>query len=203
MYNLDTLTQETNLRKVWPNEAKDFTPWLAEHLEYIGNILEMDLELVETESKVGGYSADILAKTEDSESDTESYVVIENQLEDSNHDHLGKLITYASGKKAKAIVWVVKTAREEHREAIKWLNDNTNSELGFYLLEIELWHIGNSKLAPKFNVVERPNEWAKVVKTSNDVSDTKVLQLEFWQAFIDYASKTSFAKSFRMPSGIA
>ena len=200
MYNLDTLTQETNLRKVWPNEAKDFTPWLAEHLEYIGNILEMDLELVETESKVGGYSADILAKAENSESDTESYIVIENQLEDSNHDHLGKLITYASGKKAKAIVWVVKTAREEHREAIKWLNDNTNSELGFYLLEIELWHIGNSKLAPKFNVVERPNEWAKVVKTSNDVSDTKVLQLEFWQAFIDYASKTSFAKSFRMPS---
>ena len=200
MYNLDTLTQETNLRKVWPNEAKDFTPWLAEHLEYIGNILEMDLELVEKESKVGGYSADILAKAEDSESDTESYVVIENQLEDSNHDHLGKLITYASGKRAKAIVWVVKTAREEHREAIKWLNDNTNSELGFYLLEIELWHIGNSKLAPKFNVVERPNEWAKVVKTSNDVSDTKVLQLEFWQAFIDYASKTSFAKFFRMPS---
>lgn len=200
MYNLDTLTQETNLRKVWPNEAKDFTPWLAEHLEYIGNILEMDLELVETESKVGGYSADILAKAENSESDTESYIVIENQLEDSNHDHLGKLITYASGKKAKAIVWVVKTAREEHREAIKWLNDNTNSELSFYLLEIELWHIGNSKLAPKFNVVERPNEWAKVVKTSNDVSDTKVLQLEFWQAFIDYASKTSFAKSFRMPS---
>lgn len=200
MYNLDTLTQETNLRKVWPNEAKDFTPWLAEHLEYIGNILEMDLELVETESKVGGYSADILAKAENSESDTESYIVIENQLEDSNHDHLGKLITYASGKKAKAIVWVVKTAREEHREAIKWLNDNTNSELSFYLFEIELWHIGNSKLAPKFNVVERPNEWAKVVKTSNDVSDTKVLQLEFWQAFIDYASKTSFAKSFRMPS---
>ncbi|MDE6268396.1 MAG: DUF4268 domain-containing protein [Muribaculaceae bacterium] len=200
MYNLDTLTQETNLRKVWPNEAKDFTPWLAEHLEYIGNILEMDLELVEKESKVGGYSADILAKAENSESDTESYVVIENQLEDSNHDHLGKLITYASGKKAKAIVWVVKTAREEHREAIKWLNDNTNSELSFYLLEIELWHIGNSKLAPKFNVVERPNEWAKVVKTSNDVSDTTVLQLEFWQAFIDYASKTSFAKSFRMPS---
>ena len=165
MYNLDTLTQEPNLRKAWPNEAKDFTPWLASHLEYIGNILEMDLELVEKESKVGGYSADILAKVADAEDDSESYVVIENQLEDSNHDHLGKLITYASGKKAKAIVWVVKKARDEHREAIKWLNDNTTSELGFYLLEIELWHIGTSKLAPKFNVVERPNEWAKVVKS--------------------------------------
>ena len=101
MYNLDTLTQEPNLRKAWPNEAKDFTPWLASHLEYIGNILEMDLELVEKESKVGGYSADILAKVADAEDDSESYVVIENQLEDSNHDHLGKLITYASGKKQK------------------------------------------------------------------------------------------------------
>lgn len=90
MYNLDTLTQEPNLRKAWPNEAKDFTPWLASHLEYIGNILEMDLELVEKESKVGGYSADILAKVADTEDDSESYVVIENQLEDSNHDHLGK-----------------------------------------------------------------------------------------------------------------
>ena len=182
MYNLDTLTQETNLRKAWPNEAKDFTPWLADHLEYIGNILEMDLELIEKESKVGGYSADILAKVADAEDDSESYVVIENQLEDSNHDHLGKLITYASGKKAKAIVWVVKKARDEHREAIKWLNENTTSELGFYLLEIELWHIGSSKLAPKFNVVERPNEWAKIVKSSAEVSDT------------------SFTKSFRLPS---
>jgi hypothetical protein len=200
MYNLDTLTQEPNLRKAWPNEAKDFTPWLASHLEYIGNILEMDLELVEKESKVGGYSADILAKVADTEDDSESYVVIENQLEDSNHDHLGKLITYASGKKAKAIVWVVKKARDEHREAIKWLNENTTSELGFYLLEIELWHIGSSKLAPKFNVVERPNEWAKVVKSTTEVSDTKVLQLEFWQAFIDYAGKSNFTKSFRLPS---
>lgn len=200
MYNLDTLTQETNLRKAWPNEAKDFTPWLADHLEYIGNILEMDLELIEKESKVGGYSADILAKVADAEDDSESYVVIENQLEDSNHDHLGKLITYALGKKAKAIVWVVKKARDEHREAIKWLNENTTSELGFYLLEIELWHIGSSKLAPKFNVVERPNEWAKIVKSSAEVSDTKVQQLEFWQAFIDYAGNTSFTKSFRLPS---
>lgn len=72
--------------------------------------------------------------------------------------------------------------------------------MAFYLLEIELWHIGTSKLAPKFNVVERPNEWAKVVKSTTEVSDTKVLQLEFWQAFIDYAGKTSFIKSFSLPS---
>lgn len=101
---LKTLKQEHNLRKAWPNEASDFTPWLADNLSYIGDILGMELELIEKESKVGGYSADILAK----EADTENYVIIENQLEDSNHCHLGQLITYASGKNAKAIVWVVK-----------------------------------------------------------------------------------------------
>lgn len=196
MYTLDSLKQEYNLRKAWPNEAKDFTPWLAEHLDLLGNILEMDIEFVEKESKVGGYSADILAK----EIDTENYVVIENQLEDSNHDHLGKLITYASGKNAKTIVWVVKKARDEHREAIEWLNENTGPQIGFYLLEIELWQIGNSKLAPKFNIVERPNEWAKTVKPSANISDTQILQIEFWQAFIDYASKTDFTKTFRLRS---
>lgn len=199
MYNLDSLKQEYNLRKAWPNEAKDFTPWLSEHLDLIGNIIEMDIVLVEKESKVGGYSADILAK----EIDTDNYVVIENQLEDSNHDHLGKLITYASGKNAKAIVWVVKKARDEHRKAIEWLNENTGPQIGFYLLELELWQIGNSKLAPKFNIVERPNEWAKTIKPSANVSDTQVLQIEFWQAFIDYASKTNFTKSFRLRSAHA
>lgn len=195
MIHLETLTQEHNLRKAWPNEAKDFTPWLAEHLEYIGDILGMDLELIEKESKVGGYSADILAK----EADTENPVIIENQLEDSNHCHLGQLITYASGKNAKAIVWIVKKAREEHRNAIDWLNENTGSHLGFYLLEIELWYIGDSsKLAPKFNIVEQPNEWAKTIKSSANTSDTQVLQLDFWQAFNDYAKATDFVKFFKL-----
>lgn len=195
MLNLETLTQEHNLRKAWPNEASDFTPWLADNLDYIGDILGIDLELIEIESKVGGYSADILAK----ESDTENYIIIENQLEDSNHCHLGQLITYASGKNAKAIVWVVKKAREEHRNAIDWLNENTGTHLGFYLLEIELWYIGDaSKLAPKFNVVEQPNEWAKTIKPSSDASSTQVLQLEFWQAFNDFAKATNFIKAFKL-----
>ena len=195
MYSLETLTQEHNLRRAWPKEAYDFTPWLAEHLDYIGDILGMDLELVEKESKVGGYSADILAK----ESDTDNYVIIENQLEDSNQCHLGQLITYASGKNAKAIVWVVKKAREEHRNAIDWLNENTGSHLGFYLLEIELWYIGDpTKLAPKFNVVEQPNEWAKTIKLSSNISDTHVLQLDFWQAFNDFAKATNFTKHLKL-----
>lgn len=192
MIDLETLSQETNLRKVWAKEDKDFTPWLAENLNYVGGILEMDLELVERESKVGGFSADILAKV----SETDKYVVIENQLEDSNHDHLGKLLTYASGKNAVSAVWIVKKARDEHRQAIEWLNENTVPQIGFYLLEIELWQIGNSKLAPKFNVVVRPNEWAKAHKPSSDASDIQVAQIEYWQAFNDYVRNKTFAKPF-------
>lgn len=192
---LETLKQEHNLHKAWPNEAYDFTPWLADNLSYIGDILGMELELIEKESKVGGYSADILAK----ETDTENYVIIENQLEDSNHCHLGQLITYASGKNAKAIVWVVKKAREEHRNAIDWLNENTGSDLGFYLLEIELWYIDDqTKLAPKFNVVEQPNGWAKTIKPASNATDTQILQLDFWQAFNEYAKNTDFVKWFRL-----
>lgn len=194
MTKLETLKQEHDLRKAWKNEAKDFTPWLADNLYYIADILDMDLELVETESKVGTFSADILAK----DSESERYVVIENQLDDSNHDHLGKLITYASGKDAKAIVWVVRKARDEHRQAIEWLNTHTISEIGFYLLEIELWTIGTSMPAPKFNVVERPNEWAKAVKPSSDISDSKMLQFQFWQVFVDYANKCGFNKTFSL-----
>lgn len=196
---LGKLAQETDLKKVWPHEARNFTPWIADNLSSLGDILEMDLELVEKESKVGGFSVDILAK----ESDSDNYVVIENQLEDSNHDHLGKLITYASGKKAKSIVWIVKKARDEHREAIEWLNENTMSEIGFYLLEIELWRIGNSELAPKFNVVAKPNEWAKTVRQPSSNSATQILQMEYWQAFVDYASKTDFTRTFRLRSASA
>ena len=200
MCNLGVLKREENLRSVWPNEANDFTPWLAKNLSLIGDVLGVDLELVDMESKVGTFSADILAK----EVGSENLIVIENQLEDSNHDHLGKLITYASGKNAKTIVWIVKRARDEHRKAIEWLNENTDAQIGFYLLEIELWSIGNSELAPKFNVVEGFNGWAKTIKTSlNESSDTRKLQIEFWQAFNDYANKTGFIKDFRLHSARA
>lgn len=118
---LGTMTQITNLRDVWPNEATDFTPWLAENISLLSDVTGLSLEVIEQESPVGSFSLDVLAQ----DTDTDTYTVIENQLEDTNHDHLGKLLTYAAGKDAKNIIWIVKAAREEHKAAIEWLNNNT------------------------------------------------------------------------------
>ena len=116
--------------------------------------------LEETESAVGSFNVDIFAAEEGG---TGRKIIIENQLEETNHDHLGKIITYASGKGAEVVIWIVKRARDEHKQAVEWLNQHTDKNIGFFLLEIELWKINDSLPAPKFNVVERPNDWAKTM----------------------------------------
>ena len=194
---LGTIKRTNDLRKVWPHEANDFTTWLAEkdNLSLLGDALGIELEPVETESSVGGFSLDILAK----EAGTGRTVVIENQLEETNHDHLGKIITYASGKDAEIVVWVVKRARSEHRKAIEWLNQHIDQSIGFFLVEIELWQIDDSKLAPRFNVVEQPNEWAKSVKASSGLSDIETLYLNYWQAFTEFARNDEmYSKHFNL-----
>lgn len=184
MMELGRMEKISNLRDIWPHEAKDFSNWLAqdENLDLLGKTLGIDVVLEERESSVGGFSVDLYAMEEN----TGRKIIIENQLEDTNHDHLGKIITYASGKDAEIIVWIVKHAREEHQQAIAWLNQHTDEKIGFFLLEIELWKINDSLPAPKFNIVERPNDWAKVMKSEESINDTKMLQLSFWQAFNTY-----------------
>ena len=118
MRQLGTLKEIQDLRTAWPHEAKDFTPWLASNIALLGEAIGIDIEVQETESSVGDFSVDIYAE----DADTGKTIVIENQLGDTDHDHLGKLITYASGKGADLVIWVVKHAREEHRSAIEWLN---------------------------------------------------------------------------------
>ena len=196
MDKLGKMIRITDLRSVWPHEANDFTKWLAqeENLALLSDAIDIDLELEERESSVGSFSVDIFAK----ESGTNRRVIIENQLEDTNHDHLGKLITYASGKGAEVIIWVVKRARDEHRQAIEWLNQHTDSNIGFFLLEIELWQIGDSMKAPRFNIVEKPNDWSKTMKTIEGLSDTDLLKLEFWTGFNDAMSNNElFTHNFR------
>ena len=196
MDKLGKMIRITDLRSVWPHEAGDFTKWLAqeENLALLSDAIDIELELEERESSVGSFNVDIYAK----ETGTNRRVIIENQLEDTNHDHLGKLITYASGKGAEVIIWVVKRARDEHRQAIEWLNQHTDSNIGFFLLEIELWQIGDSMKAPRFNIVEKPNDWSKTMKTIEGLSDTDLLKLEFWTGFNDAMSNNDeFKHHFR------
>ena len=192
--NLDQLNR-IDLRKVWPNEARDFTKWLSveSNLNMLGNAIGIELELVETESSVGSFNVDIYAQ----ESGTGRKVVIENQLEDTNHDHLGKVITYAAGKGAEVVIWVVARARDEHRQAIEWLNQQTDSSFGFFLVEIELWSIGDSLPAPRFNVVEQPNEWTKTIKLSECLSETERTKLSYWTKYREVAQASfEFLKVF-------
>lgn len=196
------LEEITDLRDYWKNEATDFTPWLAkeENISLLSEAIGIDITVEERESNVGDFSVDIYA----SETETDRKIIIENQLEATNHDHLGKLITYASGKEANIIIWIVKEAREEHRAAIEWLNNHTDKEIGFFLCEIKIYKIENSKPAVKFEVIQRPNEWAKEIKNM-DLTQTEQLRYEYWTAYNDYAFKdaqSEYAKNFgkRKPS---
>lgn len=201
MKTLGILEEVKDLRIVWPHEALDFTPWLSQddNIDILADAVGLEITVDETESSVGDFNVDIFA----SETGTDRKIIIENQLEDTNHDHLGKLITYASGKSADVIIWVVKRAREEHKAAIEWLNNHTDDKIGFFLCEIKLYKIGNSEPAVKFEVIEKPNDWTKEVKKTDVLNPTQQQRYDYWVAFEDYAFKNcQFAKNFnrRKPS---
>ena len=193
MINLGTLKEITDLRSVWSHEALNFTTWVAENVDLLADAVGHDITVDETESSVGDFNVDIYA----SETGTDRKIIIENQLEDTDHDHLGKLITYASGKDADVVIWVVKHAREEHKAAVEWLNNHTDDKIGFFLCEIKLFQIGDSDIAPSFTVVERPNDWTKEIKKTTATNPTQQQRLEYWQAFNDYAFQNAeFNKAF-------
>lgn len=193
MTNLGTLKEITDLRSIWPHEALNFTPWVAENVDLLADAVGLDITVDETESSVGDFNVDIYA----SETGTDRKIIIENQLEDTDHDHLGKLITYASGKGADVVIWEVKHAREEHKAAVEWLNNHTDDKIGFFLCEIKLFQIGDSQIAPAFTVVERPNDWTKEIRKTASANSTQQQRLEYWQAFNDYAfSDANFSRIF-------
>ena len=181
---LDKL-KPVNLREVWKHEALDFTQWMAKekNIEYINEIVGLNLVDIQTEVSVGSYKCDIVAKDEFSN----KIVIIENQLENTNHDHLGKIITYASGLNASVIIWIVSKARDEHSSAIEWLNNHTDEEVSFFLLEAKLWKIGDSAPALQFKVIELPNNFIKTSKpTSNkELNKSQIGRLNFWTLFND------------------
>lgn len=175
------------LRDIWLSEATDFTPWLAreENLSVLAETLGIDLELEAQERSVGPFRADILCK----DIGSNAWVLIENQLERTDHCHLGQLLTYASGLEAVTIVWIAARFTEEHRSTLDWLNKITDDTFRFFGLEVELWRIGESPAAPKFNLVSKPNDWSRSVAQAaraideSDVSDVRVTQRAYWAAF--------------------
>jgi len=177
--------KEVDVRDLWKHEQYDFSKWLAkdENIEYLNEILGLTLVAVDNEVYVGPYRCDLVAKDETSG----ITVIVENQLEGTNHDHLGKIITYASGLDAKVIVWIVKEAKEEHRAAIEWLNNNTSTDINFFLIEIHAYKIGDSDPAPKFEVVEKPNDFVKRSKTKDredgEMNKSQAARLYFWEEF--------------------
>jgi hypothetical protein len=169
------------LRKAWAHEAGEFTPWLAQadNLTLLAESLGLsELELVGTEHPVGDFKVDILC------TDDGGKVIIENQLEKTNHTHLGQILTYAAGVGARKVIWLAESFRTEHVAALEFLNQHTTDELDFFAVEIELWRIGDSPMAPSFNVVVKPNDWAKTgqqnAKAAATTTPTKQRQLKFW-----------------------
>lgn len=173
--------ERISLRKAWAHEAGEFTPWLAQadNLTLLAESLGLgELELVGTEHPVGDFKVDILC------TDDGGKVIIENQLEKTNHTHLGQILTYAAGVGARKVIWLAEAFRTEHVAALEFLNQHTTDELDFFAVEIELWRIGDSPMAPSFNVVVKPNDWAKTgqqnAKAAATTTPTKQRQLKFW-----------------------
>jgi len=190
---------KVKIRDRWPNEASDFTPWLAEeeNMSRLGDAIGLELETERTEAPVGPYSADILAL----DSTTGEYVVIENQLTKTNHDHLGKAITYASVLGARTVIWVAPDFTDEHHKALDWLNDNIPGELSFYGIQIELWSIDDSRPAIKFNVVSRPAEIVReaLATKSAELSETRQIQHDWWVAYRKQLVASKVLGSTRTP----
>jgi hypothetical protein len=184
--------EKVALRQGWSHEATEFTPWLAhdENIKLLGDAIGLELEVETTEKNVGPFSADILCK--DTVEDT--WVLVENQLERTDHRHLGQLLTYAAGLEAVTIIWIAKRFTDEHRAALDWLNGITEKGIDFFGIEIELWRIADSPVAPKFNLVSKPNNWQKTVaqaaRRQGDLTDTRQQQLAYWTSFTEYLEES-------------
>ena len=187
--------ERVELRDIWETEDRDFTPWLAQeqHIELLSDTIGMELEVEAQEKEVGPFRADILCRN----TADDSWVLIENQIEKTDHRHLGQLMTYAAGLQAVTIVWVAAKFTEEHRASLDWLNKITGDGFHFFGLEVELWRIDDSIPAPKFNIVSKPNNWSKSISSAaqrlseQPMTDTKKMQLQYWRDLADYLGKTS------------
>lgn len=194
--------EKVEIRSVWAREDAHFTTWLAKegNLTFLAEELNIGLELIEQEKNVGPFQADLLCR----DTATERYVVIENQFGKTDHSHLGQVLTYASGLDALTIIWIAEKFVEEHRATLDWLNSVTDETVQFFGIEIELYKIGNSSPAPRFNIISKPNNWSKTIRrtaqSAIQLTETKILQQEYWQALKDYVEKQKV--SFKMQKAL-
>lgn len=199
---LGKLEKIRDLRTIWKNEEYDFTPWLAKdtNIKLLSDEIGIPIKVKETEAPVGKYSLDILAENED----TNENIIIENQLEITDHDHLGKILVYGAGYDAKTIIWIVKGANEEHKQAIEWLNEHSDANINLFLVKVELFRIGDSEIAPHFEIVSQPNDWTKTIRTTQNnskLTGMELTYLNFWQGFNEYCTehKNSFSQRKALP----
>ena len=174
--------ERVDVRKAWSHEAQDFTPWLADNLNRLAAELGLEFELEDTEKYVGPFRADIVARVPQ----TDDRVLIENQLEWANLQHLGQVLAYLAGLEAKIVVWVAAGFLDEHLTAIRWLNERTVGGFAFFAVQVSVVRIGDSQLAPVFDVLERPNEWHRQVQELNRLVGTSgpaKFRREFWEHF--------------------
>lgn len=194
--------ESQNVRNHWEDEAQDFTPWLANQIRSdaeseLESALNLDLEVIQEEESVGRYSVDILAEViEDSRK-----VIIENQLDPSDHDHLGKALAYASGIDSDIIVWIAPQFSDQHRDAFQWLNQNSGEGIDLFAIRLEVWRIGDSEPAVRLKPITKPSEWReKARRGDDDLSEIKKLQEEFWTQFGDRIAQSDTRLTRRKPS---
>ena len=173
------------LRKVWEHEAYDFTQWLQENIDVLNTALDLNLVNVDREQAAGSFSIDLVAEDEGG-----GTVIIENQLEKSNHDHLGKIITYLSSMGAKAAIWIVSDPRPEHVAAVAWLNESSSA--AFYMVKVEAVRIGDSPAAPLFTLIVGPSEETKDVgQTKKEIAERYGIRKRWWSTLIERSAKVN------------
>ncbi|MEM9567485.1 MAG: hypothetical protein AAF974_04190 [Cyanobacteria bacterium P01_E01_bin.34] len=200
---------EVNLREAWEHEAHSFTPWMSAHLERLSDAIGIPLELEGREVPVGPFSADILARNPMDD----SLVLIENQLEETDHSHLGQIMTYLAGLEAQTIVWVASDFCEPHLSALQWLNDHTVTPFAFFAVKVKAVRIGNSPIAPVFEVMSRPNQWERQLKErakgARPMSELGLFRKQFWTHYVErfpderqYGAASGTSSRWRMIDGI-
>jgi hypothetical protein len=189
--------ERVELRELWKHEERGFSKWLENNLDELSEAIGIMLSEPKREERAGNFQVDLVAESADG-----NIAVIENQLEFTNHDHLGKILTYLTNLDAKIAVWIAKEARAEHIRTIQWLNETTPQDIAFFLVRLAAYKIGNSDPAPLFTVIVGPSSESKVIgEKKKELAERHVLRQRFWTQLLAKArDRKVMTHSSRSPS---